>query len=84
MNESKQAENPPELLRSTPTDQRAAAPEGSLVYERISKVQSDLFAIREELRDTIGDAKDARFIRLCAEIGALADEFLPEEKNAQN
>lgn len=46
--------------------------------EQIAKVQSDLFAIREDLRDTLDDAKDARFVRLCAEIGALASEFLPE------
>lgn len=49
------------------------------VTDRISRVQSDLFAIREDLRDMLDDAKDARFVRLCAEIGALADEFLPEE-----
>lgn len=50
--------------------------------ERIAKVQSDLFQIREDLRedlrDTLDDAKDARFVRLAAEIGALAEEFLPE------
>lgn len=49
------------------------------ISDRISQVQSELFAIREDLRDTLDDAKDARFIRLAAELGALASEFLPEE-----
>lgn len=47
--------------------------------ERIAKVQSDLFQIREDLRDQLDDNKDARFVRLAAEIGALAEEFLPED-----
>lgn len=34
--------------------------------ERIGQVQAALFAIREDLRDTLDDAKDARFIRLAA------------------
>jgi len=51
--------------------------------DRIARIQSSLFSIRENLRDTLDDAKDARFIRLAAELGALASEFLPEESTKE-
>lgn len=59
----------------------SVATDSRSTFDRIRQVQADLFTIREDLRDTLGDAKDARFVRICAEIGALADEFLPEELN---
>ena len=78
--------------RAIPTALRVTTAVGSLLvrevfmsepYARIAKVQSDLFAIREDLRDMLDDAKDARFIRLCAELGALAEEFILPEGSEQ-
>ncbi len=60
------------------------APKPRSVPDRINEIQGDLFAIREELRDTLDTNTDGRFIRLCAEIGALAEEFLPEESKGVN
>lgn len=47
-------------------------------YERIAQVQKDLFGIREDMCDTIDDQTDSRFMRLCAEIGTLAEDFAPD------
>lgn len=46
-------------------------------HEMISKAQRTLFEARESVRDTIDDSTDSRFMRLCAEIGTLAEDFRP-------
>lgn len=44
-------------------------------YEKIAQIQKDLFEIRESMRDTVDDRTDSRFMRLCAELGTLAEDF---------
>lgn len=49
-----------------------------LVYDLIVRAQKILFEARESVRDTIDDRTDSCFMRLCAEIGTLAEDFSPD------